>query len=163
MYLLKILHPFFTLHVWHCPRVNLPTQAQLIASWHEMPCYNSCYLLVNVAIRLNSAMYVKNIVQPFLLIFLQQEGKVLFQQDNACSHGAHTTNHEKMFENFPSWHGWTYIKDNDTTFYLFSLPTPLVLYQQVQVVWNNVLQDAIYYIYNLMHSRLCTRRVYTVY
>lgn len=33
---------------------------------------------------LYSAMYAQNIVQPVLLSFLQQEGNIIFQQDNAC-------------------------------------------------------------------------------
>ena len=40
---------------------------------------------------LPSVQYVQNVVKPVLLTFLQQEGDVLFQQDNARPHTALAT------------------------------------------------------------------------
>ena len=41
--------------------------------------------------KVNSACYIAQIVKPALLPFIQQEGDVLFQQDNASSHMAAAT------------------------------------------------------------------------
>ena len=38
--------------------------------------------------KVNRARYIAQVVNPILLPFLQQEGDVLFQLDNACPHMA---------------------------------------------------------------------------
>lgn len=56
-------------------------------------CYISCLPLMFVEGMLNSAIYIQNIVQPFLLLFLTKECN---QQDNMyLIHHTH-----KMFHNF---------------------------------------------------------------
>ena len=41
--------------------------------------------------KVNSVRYIAQVVNPVLLPFIRQEGDVLFQQDNACSHTAAAT------------------------------------------------------------------------
>lgn len=40
---------------------------------------------------LNSAMYIQNMIQPILLLFMQQEGEVQFHQNNACLYDTYVT------------------------------------------------------------------------
>lgn len=53
-------------------------------------CYKSLYLTI----------YIQNIVRFVLLSFLQQEGDVMFQQDNVYSHHACITLLCKVFDNY---------------------------------------------------------------
>lgn len=52
---------------------------------------------------LNSAMYNLNTFQPVLLVFLQQEGNMLFQKDNTHPHKAHATQHVLQNAQDLSW------------------------------------------------------------
>ncbi|KAJ4429259.1 hypothetical protein ANN_26262 [Periplaneta americana] len=53
--------------------------------------YNGCTALVFVEGTLSSARYIKNIIPPILLPFLQCQGDVLFHQDSACGHTSRIT------------------------------------------------------------------------
>ena len=70
------------------PRHTGPTPGLMV--WGAIS-YNSRSPLVFVEGTLTSARYVQDVVRPALLPFLQQEGVVLFQQDNARPHAARAT------------------------------------------------------------------------
>ena len=55
--------------------------------------YNSRSQLVFLQCKLNSVRYIAQVVNPALLLFLRQEGDVLFQQDNARPHMAAAMQH----------------------------------------------------------------------
>ena len=54
--------------------------------------YNLSYL-VFLQGKVNSAHYITQVVNPILRSFLQQDGDVLFLQDNTCLHAAAVTQH----------------------------------------------------------------------
>ena len=57
-------------------------QTLSVASWCGDQSYNSRSHLLFMQGKVNSALYITQVVNPVLLPFLRQEGDVLFQQDN---------------------------------------------------------------------------------
>ena len=67
------------------------TQAPSQASWYGGPSVTRDQICCFCRVKVNSARYIAQVGNSVLLPFLQQEGDVLFQQDNARPHVAAAT------------------------------------------------------------------------
>lgn len=73
---------------------NIFTHIHRLNSWHQGVGWYKLQCLFAfefVEETLNNAISVQNIFQPILLLFLQQDNYVLFQQDNAYPYDTHAT------------------------------------------------------------------------
>ena len=152
------------------------TQAPPQASWCGGPSVTICNHTWCFC-RVNSGHYIAQVVNPVLLPFLQQEGHVLYHQDNAHPHMAAVMQVLSVVYNnclgqkdpqiscqlnmFRTW--WS-----GNLFFLQSLPQPLTnCDNRCKMLGTLLSQDDIRHFYNRLHARIHTciavRWKYTVY
>lgn len=110
-----------------------------------------------------SIMYIQNILKSFLLLFLQLEGNVIFQEKNAHTHNA---NANSMFCKDAQQLPWLArlliclslnMCGDNSWFFNLAYPKHLLYCMNKCKVWNNLWQNCIHHLWNHKNSRALSR------
>lgn len=143
------------------PRHTGPTPGIMV--WGAIS-YTGRTHLVIIEGTLNSARYIQTVIEPIVLPFLDRQGNMLFQQDNARPHVSRAT--QRALERVsqlpwparspdlsPIEHVWDWMKRRLTR---SARParTLVQLRRQVEMAWQAVPQDYIQHLYDRLHGRI---------
>lgn len=120
--------------------------------------------LVIVEGTLNSARYIQTIIEPIVLPFMDRQGDLFFQQDNARPHVSRATQHaladvrqlpwpSRSPDLSPIEHVWDWMKRHLTRS-ARPAQTLVQLRHQVEIAWQAVPQDYIQHLYDRLHGRI---------